>query len=150
MNERRRSLRTTIRKQAKVQLSAGSVSGCVAVKYLHGRSAASFPVHQTMPRRLAKKLNVGVSKSRSGYKSGARPSRAVIEIQVAAPTHYILGKSFAGGMGSIKGRSSLGCGSGGFSTGYGLPGTSGGGLLGLTGSVGMTCKLWRRGVVPSH
>jgi len=52
---------------------------------------------------------------------------------------YILGKSVSGGTGSLKGRSSFGRGSGGFSTGRGVYGCSGGGLLGF-GSLPMQAK----------
>ena len=47
------------------------------------------------------------------------------------------GRSLSGGTGSTIGRSSFGCGSGGFSTGYGLPGSSAGGCGGWTGSFAM-------------
>lgn len=43
------------------------------------------------------------------------------------------GRSLSGGTGSTIGRSSFGAGAGGFSTGYGLPGSSAGDLDGSAG-----------------
>jgi hypothetical protein len=47
---------------------------------------------------------------------------------------HMRGLSPSGGTGSTSGRSSFGAGAGGFSTGYGFPGSSAGGLLGFGGS----------------
>jgi hypothetical protein len=60
------------------------------------------------------------------------------------PERYMRGKSWPGAMGSTSGRSSFGWGSGGFSTGYGLPGSSSGRFEGCTGSFAMLGNVSRR------